>query len=74
MAHEFTPPKNIHDAFRHIQNLLSAVMQDVDRYIENPGNFEPEYFRDVSGAAADAHMLVTWVRDQIKYGVEGEFQ
>jgi len=60
------PPKNVHDALRHIDNLLSAIMRDIDNYTENPGDYAPEYFRSVSGAAADARLLALWVRDQLK--------
>ena len=32
-----------------------------------PGDYVPsEYFEDVKDAALDAHMLVTWVRDNLK--------
>jgi hypothetical protein len=65
-------PEDVMEALTHMQDLMRGVMQDVDRYLENPRSFEPEYFRSVSGAAADAHLLATWVRDQLTYGSNEE--
>jgi hypothetical protein len=28
--------------------------------------YDAEYFEDVKAAALDAHLLVTWVKDQLK--------
>lgn len=63
-------PESIQDALRHIDSLLSAVMHDIDNYMENPGDHTPEYFRSVSGAAADARLLALWVRDNLTYPTE----
>ena len=59
-------PKNIHDALRHLQNLTSAIARDMENYLDNPQDYTSEYFEDVKEAALDAHMLVTWVRDNLK--------
>lgn len=56
------------EALQQIQTLLMAALKDIDTYMENPRRYEPEYFRSVSGAVADAHLLTTWVRDVIKHG------
>lgn len=56
------------EALQQIQTLLMAALKDIDTYMENPRRYEPEYFRSVSGAVADAHLLTTWVRDAIKHG------
>jgi len=60
-------PKNIHDALRQIQTLTSCIARDTENYLDSPGDYVPsEYFEDVKDAALDAHMLVTWVRDNLK--------
>lgn len=58
-------PKNIHDALRHIDNLLSDIMRTVDEYTTQLPEI-PEPLRDVCGSAADARLLAVWVRDQLK--------
>lgn len=59
-------PDNIHDALRHIHNLTSCIAQDVEKFLDNPSDFSPEYFEGVKDAALDAHMLVTWIKDNFK--------
>lgn len=59
------PPISIEEGIRNIHTLLNCIMTDVDNYLERPSDYAPEYFRSVSGAAADAHMLMTWVKDQL---------
>jgi hypothetical protein len=60
-------PDNIHDALRHLQNLTMGIARDTENYLDSPGDYVPsEYFEDVKDAALDAHMLVTWVRDNLK--------
>ena len=60
-------PKNLHDALRHLQNLTMGIARDTENYLDSPGDYVPsEYFEDVKDAALDAHLLVTWVRDNLK--------
>ena len=56
-------PKNIHDALRHAQNLVSAIETDVNAYLENPAEYEPEYFEDVRDAATEAKRMLAYIRD-----------
>ena len=60
------PPKNVHDALRHIDSLLHSIMLTVDEYTEARlfANI-PEPLRNVCAAAADARLLAVWVRDQL---------
>lgn len=58
-------PEGIQDALTQIRRLLSAVYGDLSMYLDNPGDYQPEFFEDVKTAAMDAQMLVTWVRDQL---------
>ena len=63
------PPKNVHDALRHIDNLLASAGTDLEQYLlsENPTmEFSPEYFESVKDAVLDARLLAVWVRDQLK--------
>lgn len=60
-------PKNIHDALRHLHNLTMAVAMDLRRYMDDDQTqYSAEYFEDVEAAALDAHLLVTWIKDNIK--------
>lgn len=59
-------PDNLNDALRQLHNLTMAVAMDLTNYMDNPADYAPEYFEDVKTAALDAHMLVTWVKDNIK--------
>ena len=59
-------PKNIHDALRHLHNLTMGIANDLLNYMDNPQNYTPEYFENVKDAALDAHLLVTWVRDNFE--------
>jgi len=59
-------PDNIHDALRHLHNLTMGIANDLLNYMDNPQNYTPEYFEDVKDAALDAHLLVTWVRDNFE--------
>jgi len=58
-------PDNIHDALRHLHNLTMRIANDLNNYMDNPAAYTPEYFEDVKSAALDAHLLVTWVRDNL---------
>ena len=58
-------PEGIQDALTKIKRLLSAVYGDLSVYLDNPGDYQPEFFEDVKTAAMDAQMLVTWVKDQL---------
>ena len=56
-------PDNIHDALRRLHELTMAIANDMNNYMDNPQDYKPEYFESVKDAALDAHLLVTWVRD-----------
>lgn len=58
-------PDNIHDALRHLHDLTMAIANDMTHYMANPADYQPEYFEAVKDAALDAHLLVTWVRDNL---------
>jgi hypothetical protein len=60
-------PDNINDALRHLHNLTLCIAEDLRRYMDDDQmQYDAEYFEDVEAAALDAHLLVTWVKDQLK--------
>ncbi len=60
-------PDNINDALRHLHNLTLCIAEDLRRYMDDDQmQYDAEYFKDVEAAALDAHLLVTWVKDQLK--------
>ena len=65
-------PDNINEALLQLHNLTMAIAQDVLNYVDRPQDFDlaslAEYFEDVKDAALDAHLLVTWVRDNLTEG------
>lgn len=64
-------PTDIHAALARIHTLLGAVADDLTRYMDDEDmQYDPEYFEDVKAAALDAHLLVTWVKDQLSYPKE----
>lgn len=60
-------PDNIDDALRHLHNLTMAIAEDLTRYMDDEDmQYNAEYFEDVKAAALDAHLLVTWIKDNLK--------
>lgn len=60
-------PDNIDDALRHLHTLTRAIAEDLRRYMDDEDmQYDAEYFEDVEAAALDAHLLVTWIKDNIK--------
>ena len=59
-------PDNINDALRHLHNLTMSIAMDLRRYMDDDQmQYDAEYFKDVEAAALDAHLLVTWVKDNL---------
>ena len=65
-----TTPKNIHDGLRRLQADVNAIRVDLANYLENPVEYQAEYFEDTLEVALDALDLITYVREQLK----GEMQ
>lgn len=59
-------PDNINDALRQLHNLTMAVAMDLRRYMDDELRDNAEYLEDVEAAALDAHLLVTWIKDNLK--------
>ena len=59
--------KTIHDNLRMLTLLVSCIGRDIEKFLEEPQDFNaPEYFVDVLEAANAALTLVGEVRDQLK--------
>jgi len=59
-------PDNLHDAIAHLHLLTMGIAEDLGRYIDDEDmQYDAEYFEDVKAAALDAHLLVTWIKDQL---------
>ena len=55
---EYQPARNVHDALRHIDNFMAAILSDVDRYVASPSDFDAvDYFRDVACAVCTRYVL-----------------
>lgn len=59
-------PTDVTDALNTLHSLLSAIAWDIDTYQETPSRFDSEYFDSVRDAALDAHLLVTYIADNLK--------
>lgn len=60
-------PETTLDAVDQVHTLLMAASDDLTRYLDAPEDyFAPEYFESVNAAVLDAHMLVSWIKDQLK--------
>lgn len=59
-------PDNLNDALRQLHNLTMAVAMDLRRYMDDDLRNNAEYLEDVEAAALDAHLLVTWIKDNLK--------
>lgn len=59
-------PDNLNDALRQLHHLTMSIAMGLTTYIDDPDDHDPECFEDMKAEALDAHMLVTWVKDNIK--------
>ena len=56
-------PKNVNEALDMVQTRLFAAGSDLEHYLLSPQDYSPEYFESVKDAVLDAHLLVTWIKD-----------
>jgi len=56
-------PQNKMEAIERIHQLLSAASSDLQRYLDDPSQYIPEYFESVLDVVLDAHLLVSWLKD-----------
>jgi hypothetical protein len=68
-------PNNVNEALDMVQTRLFAAGFALEQYLSScracaeagapfsPQNYPAEYFEDVKDTVLDAHMLVTWIKD-----------
>ena len=68
-------PTNVDEALDSVHARLMAAVADLERYLSScracaeagapfsPQNYPAEYFEAVKAAVLDAHLLVTWIKD-----------
>ena len=62
-------PKNVNDALDSVHARLFAAGFALEQYLLNAQDLSPEDIEDledVKDTVFDAHMLVTWIKDNIK--------
>lgn len=59
-------PDNIHDALHHLHNLTMSIATDISKFMDDDQmQYDHDYFADIKATALDAHMLITWVKDNL---------
>lgn len=57
---------DINEALNRLQDLTMWIAKDVRKYIDDEDmQYDADYFKDVEATALDAHMLVTWIKDNL---------
>jgi hypothetical protein len=61
-------PTNVAEALAHVHALLLAAGGDLEQACDagNPEVYSKDYYESVKDAVLDAHLLVTWIKDNIK--------
>ena len=60
-----TNPDNLHDALDHLHKLLAGIARESSNLME-ASTVNPNYLEPIKDSALDAHLLVTWIKDNIK--------
>lgn len=58
-------PDNLNDALRQLHNLTMAVAMETSNLMEATA-VNPNHLESIKDTALDAHLLVTWIKDNIK--------
>ena len=58
-------PDNINDALNRLHTMLMGIAADADNQMES-ASVNPNHLEPIKTAALDAHLLVTWIKDNIK--------
>ena len=62
-------PDNLHDALAHLHKLLAGIARESSNLME-ASTVNPNYLEPIKDAALDAHLLVTWIKDNLMYPKE----
>ena len=55
-------PTNVDEALDSVHARLMAAVADLEYYLRSPQSYSPD-LEAVKTAVLDAHMLVTWIKD-----------
>ena len=55
-------PNNVNEALDMVQTRLMAAVADLEYYLRSPQSYSPD-LEAVKAAVLDAHLLVTWIKD-----------
>lgn len=58
-------PDNLSDALRQLHNLTMCIAQEAGHLSEATA-VNPNHLESIKDTALDAHLLVTWIKDNIK--------
>jgi hypothetical protein len=59
-------PANIDEALSRLHRLTMYIADDVTKFMDDDlMQYDPDYFADIRATALDAHLLVTWIRDNL---------
>ena len=58
-------PDNLNDALRQLHNLTMCIVQEASHLMEATA-VNPNHLESIKDTALDAHLLVTWIKDNIK--------
>lgn len=62
-------PDDLHDALAHLHKLLAGIARESSNLME-ASTVNPNYLEPIKDAALDAHLLVTWIKDNLMYPKE----
>jgi hypothetical protein len=55
-------PKNVNEALDIVHARLMAAVADLEYYLRPPQSYSPD-LEAIKDAVLDAHLLVTWIKD-----------
>lgn len=58
-------PDNLNDALCRLHHLTMCIAQEAG-HLSEATTVNPNYLESIKDTALDAHLLVTWIKDNIK--------
>ena len=59
-------PEFPQEALTHLHNLTMQIANEAGRLME-ASSIHPGHLESIKDAALDAHLLVTWIKDNLSY-------
>ena len=57
-------PDNIDDALKQLHIMTMSIAEHVTKFMDDDQmQYDQDYFADIKATALDAHMLITWIKD-----------